>query len=148
MSLRKEIADSLLAFVSKQSDVKSFSVTGHVAAYMLSYVPGDTLKLPSMGCHSSFANNFHRRSHKSYATVSGLFQSLKFYNSGEYLEDMVKYAEEGFFGPNSMYKDIHHLITYLPDKKRPEMSLFFYLNDTGKDISKYERALVFNFFTH
>lgn len=148
---RKEIRDLIVDYI-KDKEVTTFCDLNTTTAYNSYSIGGfdGKLRIRNEACHGLFGARLKVNSHKDHFVISGIFQRLSQYTIGgpQFNKDIIPYVEEGMFGSNSMFKDILHLITYIPDREKPEKTVIFYFNDTGKNLTPYERALVFSFFVH
>jgi hypothetical protein len=101
-----------------------------------------TLSLKAEVCHSTLSSDLTTTTHKKCALVNSIFDQL----NRDLAAELTPIVEKHLFSADSMFGDVHHLVTFVPNQTNPQHSVFFYTNDTGENISTYERALIVNLF--
>lgn len=100
------------------------------------------LVLGANACHYSLGDSLTTKSHQKWPIVNNLFRhTLK--DTGKLLDIYKK----TLFNPEySLFKDILPFITLVECEEDPTYSVFFYLNDSGRDLTNFERSQVMSFF--
>lgn len=98
--------------------------------------------LKSNVCHYSLGDSLTTETYKTNPLVNNVFHS-----GNEYAADLLSILKETLYNPlYSLFKDILPFITLVENKVDPRYSVFFYLNDSGRNLTNFERAQVMSFF--